>query len=64
MNLVVIIKQVPEIELVRVDEASASVTLPSGPGIVNPSDEQPQILPVKVYLPKEAKPEDQSTCTD
>ena len=26
--------------------------------IVNPSDEQPQILPVKVYLPKEAKPED------
>ena len=26
--------------------------------IVNPSDEQPQILPIKVYLPKEAKPED------
>ena len=26
--------------------------------IVNPSDEQPQILPIKVYLPKETKPED------
>ena len=26
--------------------------------IVNPSDEEPQILPIKVYLPKEAKPED------
>lgn len=39
MNLVVIIKQVPEIELVRVDEAAGQVTLPSGPGVVNPFDE-------------------------
>ncbi|MEZ5357649.1 MAG: electron transfer flavoprotein subunit beta/FixA family protein [Candidatus Zixiibacteriota bacterium] len=39
MNIVVIIKQVPEIELVRVDDASGQVTLPSGPGIVNPFDE-------------------------
>ncbi|MCK5126045.1 MAG: electron transfer flavoprotein subunit beta/FixA family protein [candidate division Zixibacteria bacterium] len=39
MNTVVLIKQVPEIELVRVDEAAGSVTLPSGPGIVNPFDE-------------------------
>jgi len=39
MNIVVVIKQVPEIELVRVDEAAGKVTLPSGPGIVNPFDE-------------------------
>ncbi|MFH1700256.1 MAG: electron transfer flavoprotein subunit beta/FixA family protein [Candidatus Zixiibacteriota bacterium] len=39
MNIVVIIKQVPEIELVRVDDASGQVNLPSGPGIVNPFDE-------------------------
>jgi len=39
MNIVVLIKQVPEIELVRVDEAAGKVTLPSGPGIVNPFDE-------------------------
>jgi electron transfer flavoprotein beta subunit len=39
MNIVVIIKQVPEIELVRVDEAAGQVTLPSGPGVVNPFDE-------------------------
>lgn len=39
MNIVVVIKQVPEIELVRVDEAAGTVTLPSGPGIVNPFDE-------------------------
>lgn len=39
MNIVVIIKQVPEIELVRVDEAAGKVNLPSGPGIVNPFDE-------------------------
>lgn len=39
MNIVVIIKQVPEIELVRVDEAAGQVALPSGPGVVNPFDE-------------------------
>ncbi|MEE9443842.1 MAG: electron transfer flavoprotein subunit beta/FixA family protein [candidate division Zixibacteria bacterium] len=39
MNIVVIIKQVPEIELVRVDDASGEVNLPSGPGVVNPFDE-------------------------
>lgn len=39
MNIVVIIKQVPEIELVRVDEAAGTVNLPSGPGVVNPFDE-------------------------
>lgn len=39
MNIVVVIKQVPEIELVRVDENANQVTLPSGPGIVNPFDE-------------------------
>jgi electron transfer flavoprotein beta subunit len=39
MNIAVIIKQVPEIELIRVDEAAGKVTLPSGPGIVNPFDE-------------------------
>ncbi len=39
MNIVVIIKQVPEIELVRVDESAGTVNLPSGPGVVNPFDE-------------------------
>ncbi len=39
MNIVVVIKQVPEIELVRVDEAAGKVMLPSGPGVVNPFDE-------------------------
>ncbi len=39
MNIVAIIKQVPEIELIRVDEAVGKVTLPSGPGVVNPFDE-------------------------
>ena len=39
MNIIVVIKQVPEIELVRVDESAGQVTLPSGPGIVNPFDE-------------------------
>jgi len=39
MNIAVIIKQVPEIELVRVDEAAGQVSLPSGPGVVNPFDE-------------------------
>ncbi len=39
MHIAVIVKQVPEIELIRVDEASGKVVLPSGPGIVNPFDE-------------------------
>lgn len=39
MNVIVVIKQVPEIELVRVDEAAGKVALPSGPGVVNPLDE-------------------------
>ena len=39
MNIVVLIKQVPEIELVKVDESANSVVLPSGPGVVNPFDE-------------------------
>ncbi|HDL04129.1 MAG TPA: electron transfer flavoprotein subunit beta/FixA family protein [candidate division Zixibacteria bacterium] len=39
MNIVVLIKQVPEIELVKVDESAGDVVLPSGPGIVNPFDE-------------------------
>lgn len=39
MNIVVLIKQVPEIELVKVDTAAGEVVLPSGPGIVNPFDE-------------------------
>ncbi|UCD17571.1 MAG: electron transfer flavoprotein subunit beta/FixA family protein [Candidatus Zixiibacteriota bacterium] len=39
MNIVILIKQVPEIELVKVDEAANSVVLPSGPGVVNPFDE-------------------------
>ncbi len=39
MNIVVIIKQVPEIELIRVDEAAGKVAFPSGPGVVNPFDE-------------------------
>jgi electron transfer flavoprotein beta subunit len=39
MNTVVLIKQVPEIELVKVDEGGNKVDLPSGPGVVNPFDE-------------------------
>jgi electron transfer flavoprotein beta subunit len=39
MKIAVIIKQVPEIELVLVDEAAAQVVLPAGPGVVNPFDE-------------------------
>jgi electron transfer flavoprotein beta subunit len=39
MNYVVLVKQVPEIELVKVDQSSNEVVLPSGPGIVNPFDE-------------------------
>ena len=39
MNIVVLIKQVPEIELVKVDQGANEVVLPSGPGVVNPFDE-------------------------
>lgn len=39
MNIVVLIKQVPEIALIKVDEAANQVMLPAGPGIVNPFDE-------------------------
>lgn len=39
MNIVVLIKQVPEIELVKVDQSAGQVVLPSGPGVVNPFDE-------------------------
>lgn len=39
MNIVVLIKQVPEIALIKVDEANNQVVLPQGPGTVNPFDE-------------------------
>jgi len=39
MNIVVLIKQVPEIELVKIDQAANDVVLPSGPGVVTPFDE-------------------------
>ena len=39
MNIVVLVKQVPEIALIKVDEAANQVVLPAGPGIVNPFDE-------------------------
>lgn len=39
MNVVVLVKQVPEIALLKVDEAANQVVLPQGPGTVNPFDE-------------------------
>lgn len=39
MNIVVLVKQVPEIALIKVDEAANKVLLPQGPGVVNPFDE-------------------------
>ncbi|UCE23744.1 MAG: electron transfer flavoprotein subunit beta/FixA family protein [Candidatus Zixiibacteriota bacterium] len=39
MNIVVLIKQVPEIALIKVDQAANEVVLPQGPGTVNPFDE-------------------------
>lgn len=39
MHVVVLIKQVPEIALIKVNEAANQVELPSGPGVVNPLDE-------------------------
>ncbi|MFH1687373.1 MAG: electron transfer flavoprotein subunit beta/FixA family protein [bacterium] len=39
MNIVALIKQVPEIALIKVDETNNQVVLPQGPGTVNPFDE-------------------------
>jgi electron transfer flavoprotein beta subunit len=39
MNIVVLIKQVPEIALIKVDTAANQVVLPAGPGVLNPLDE-------------------------
>lgn len=39
MNIVVLVKQVPEIALVSVDEGANKVVMPEGPGVVNPFDE-------------------------
>ena len=39
MNIVCLIKQVPEIALIKVDESANKVDLPEGPGTVNPFDE-------------------------
>ncbi|HEX2897443.1 MAG TPA: electron transfer flavoprotein subunit beta/FixA family protein [candidate division Zixibacteria bacterium] len=39
MNIVVLVKQVPEIALIKVNEAQNKVELPQGPGVVNPFDE-------------------------
>lgn len=39
MNFVCLIKQVPEIALIKVNEAANKVELPQGPGTVNPFDE-------------------------
>jgi len=39
MNIVVLVKQVPEIALIKVDEAANKIDLPQGPGTVNPFDE-------------------------
>ena len=39
MNIVVLVKQVPEIALIKVNEADNKIELPQGPGVVNPFDE-------------------------
>ena len=39
MDIVVLVKQVPEIALIKVDEAANQVVLPQGPGMLNPFDE-------------------------
>ncbi|MFQ6007909.1 MAG: electron transfer flavoprotein subunit beta/FixA family protein [Candidatus Zixiibacteriota bacterium] len=39
MDIVVLVKQVPEIALIRVDQAANRVVLPEGPGVLNPFDE-------------------------
>jgi len=38
MNIVVLIKQVPEIALVNIDETKGEVVYPQGPGVINPFD--------------------------
>ncbi|MBD3217897.1 MAG: electron transfer flavoprotein subunit beta [candidate division Zixibacteria bacterium] len=38
MKIVVLVKQVPEIALVNVDESSGKVEYPQGPGVINPFD--------------------------
>lgn len=39
MDIVILVKQVPEIALIKVDEATNRVALPQGPGVLNPLDE-------------------------
>ena len=39
MNIVCLVKQVPEIALIKVDTAANQVVLPAGPGVLNPFDE-------------------------
>ena len=39
MNIVCLVKQVPEIALIKVDSAANQVVLPAGPGVLNPFDE-------------------------
>jgi len=38
VNIAIIVKQVPEIALVNVDQASGTVVKPQGPGVINPFD--------------------------
>jgi len=39
MKIVILVKQVPEIALIKVDETNNKIDLPQGPGTVNPFDE-------------------------
>ena len=38
MKIVILVKQVPEIALVNVDDSSGTVQYPQGPGVINPFD--------------------------
>jgi len=38
VNIIVCVKQVPEIALIKVDDSSGTVSYPRGPGIMNPFD--------------------------
>jgi electron transfer flavoprotein beta subunit len=38
MNIVVCVKQVPEIALIKVDDSTGKVVYPQGPGVINPFD--------------------------
>jgi electron transfer flavoprotein beta subunit len=38
VNIVVCIKQVPEIALIKIDDSAGTVTYPQGPGTINPFD--------------------------